>query len=116
MADVTLYHNPRCSKSRRALELMRAGGVEPQIVEYLKTPLDRDGLVELLRALQMPARDLLRRGEDEYSELGLADRLDDEEALVDVLAEHPILMERPIAVRGTRARLGRPPERVLELL
>ena len=77
MADVTLYHNPRCSKSRRALELMRAGGVEPQIVEYLKTPLDRDGLVELLRALQMPARDLLRRGEDEYSELGLADRLDD---------------------------------------
>lgn len=116
MSEVTLYHNPECSKSRRALELLRDAGVEPAIVEYLKEPPDAARLVELLRLLDMEARELLRAGEDEYEHLGLALKLQDEAALISAMVEHPVLIERPIAVRGDRARVGRPPERVLEIL
>ena len=112
----TLYHNPRCSKSRGALELLAGRGVTPTIVPYLDQPPDAVALRELLRLLGMPARSLLRTGEAEYRELKLDDPSLGEDALVEAMARHPRLIERPIFVRGDRAVIGRPPERVLELL
>jgi len=116
MNDVTLYHNPRCSKSRAALELLRSRGIEPTIVAYLDTPPDARALAELLRKLTLGPRQVLRTGEPEYAALGLADPALDDAALVQAIVTHPRLLERPIAVSGARAVIGRPPERVLELL
>jgi len=116
MTDAILYHNPRCSKSRAALELLQAHGVEPQVVRYLETPPDAATLRALLRKLGLCARQLLRSSEEEYKSLGLADPTLDEEALLRAMLEHPKLIERPILVVGERALVGRPPERVLELL
>lgn len=113
---VTLYHNPRCSKSRAALSLLREHGVEPDIVEYLKTPPDEAALRGLLKRLGLGARDVLRKGETPYKELGLGRDSVTAAELVAAIAANPILLERPIAVAGQRAVLGRPPERVLELL
>lgn len=110
------FHNPRCSKSRGALELLRGRGIEPEIVAYLETPPSPAGLRELLRKLGLPARELLRTGEPEYRELGLDDPSLPEERLVEAMAAHPRLIERPVFVVGERAVIGRPPERVLELL
>jgi len=111
-----IYHNPRCSKSRQALELLRERGIEPHIVEYLKTPPDAATLRGLLRSLGCPARDLLRRGEEAYAALGLAARLDDDAALIAAMVEHPVLIERPVIVVGERAVIGRPPGKLLALL
>jgi arsenate reductase len=116
MPEVTLYHNPRCSKSRAALELLESRGVRPQIVAYLETPPDRQALEQLLRKLGLEARQLLRTGEPEFAALGLDDPALGESALLDAIAAHPRLLERPIAVAGDRAVIGRPPDRVLELL
>lgn len=116
MNGTRLYHNPRCSKSRGALELLRERGIEPEIVAYLETPPSPAELRELLEALGLPARALLRTGEDEYGELGLADETLPDSALIDAMSTHPRLIERPIFVRDGRAVIGRPPERVLELL
>jgi arsenate reductase len=116
MSSVTIYHNPGCSKSRGTLKLLKDRGVKAEIIEYLKTPLDADTLNDLLDKLGMPARDLLRRKEEEYEQLGLEDKLDDDDALVQAMVAHPVLIERPIVVKGNGARLGRPPERVLEIL
>jgi arsenate reductase len=116
MSEVTLYHNPRCSKSRAALELLRSRGIEPTIVAYLDHPPDAQALAELLRKLGVGPRQALRTGEPEYAALGLADPALDDAALLQAIASHPSLLERPIAVRGARAVIGRPPERVLELL
>ncbi|WP_018140656.1 MULTISPECIES: arsenate reductase (glutaredoxin) [unclassified Thioalkalivibrio] len=117
MSDTpTLYHNPRCSKSRATLELLRAQGVEPEIVEYLKTPPDAATLRAIVDKLGISPRDLLRTGEAEYRELGLKDAELDDEALIQTMVQHPKLIERPILVRGDRARIGRPPEQVLEIL
>lgn len=113
---ITIYHNPRCSKSRQALELLEARGETPVVVRYLETPPDAATLKALLRALGLHARELLRTGEDEYRELGLADPALEEDALVAAMVAHPRLIERPIVVRGKRAVIGRPPESVLELL
>jgi arsenate reductase len=113
---ITLYHNPRCSKSRQALELLRRRGVEPQIIEYLKNPPDRRRLKHLLGLLGMEPRELMRRKEKEYRELGLDDKNLSREALIAAMVEHPRLMERPVVVAGDRAALGRPPERVLDVL
>lgn len=112
----TLYHNPRCSKSREALELLQARGIDPEIVRYLETPPDAATLKKLLRLLGMSARELLRTKEDEYRELCLDDPKLGEDALVAAMVAHPRLIERPIAVCGKRAVVGRPPENVLELL
>ncbi len=116
MTDATLYHNPRCSKSRAALELLQARGVDPSIVRYLETPPTDAELRALLRKLDIPARQLLRSSEDEYKSLGLADPTLDEDALIRAMLEHPKLIERPILIVGERAVVGRPPERILELL
>ena len=111
-----LYHNTRCSKSRAALDLLQSRGIEPELVYYLETPPDETQIRSLLRMLGLPARSLLRAGEPEFAELGLGDPALDEPALVAAMAAHPKLIERPVFVHGGRAVIGRPPERVLELL
>lgn len=112
---VVIFHNPRCGKSRSALALLEARGLTPTIIEYLKTPPTRTQLKMLLKQLGMPAEALVRKGEDVYKEM-FKDKTLVEEQWIAALAEHPILIERPIVVRGERAVVGRPPERVLELL
>jgi arsenate reductase len=116
MTDLTLYHNPRCSKSRGALELLEARGLQPQVVHYLETPPSAAELRELLGKLGYSARQLLRSGEEAYQTLNLADPTLDDEALIAAMLEHPRLIERPILVVGDKAIIGRPSERVLELL
>jgi arsenate reductase (glutaredoxin) len=116
MTDLTLYHNPRCSKSRGALELLEARGLAPNVVRYLETPLNAAQIKALLGKLGISARQLLRTGEDEYKMLQLADESLSEAQLIDAIAQHPKLMERPILEVGEKAVIGRPPENVLELL
>jgi arsenate reductase len=113
---VTIYHNPRCSKSRQTLALLEGKGVKPNIVGYLKTPPSAAELKTILKKLGLKARDLLRQGEPRYAELGLQDRDLDEEALIAAMVKNPILIERPIVVNGNRAAIGRPPETVLDVL
>ena len=115
--SVQIYHNPRCSKSRQALELLRDKGIEPQIVEYLKTPPDREALERVLDLLGMEPRQLMRRKETEYKEAGLDNPDLTREQLIDAMLAHPKLIERPIVIKdGKRAALGRPPEHVLDIL
>ena len=116
MTDITIYHNPRCSKSRQALALIEQHGVTPQIVLYLEDTPSPAQLRTLLQKMRLTAREILRKGEDEYNALGLADPQLSEAALLQALSQHPKLIERPIIVRGEHAVLGRPPENVLELL
>ncbi|MBO3277272.1 arsenate reductase (glutaredoxin) [Pseudomonas schmalbachii] len=116
MSQLTLFHNPRCSKSRGALELLEARGLQPQIVRYLETPPSAAELKSLLQKLGIGARQLLRSGEDEYKNLNLADPSLSEDALIQAMVEHPKLIERPILVAGDKAVIGRPPEKVLEIL
>ena len=116
MTDLTLYHNPRCSKSRGALELLEARGLTPTVVRYLETPLNAGQIKARLGKLGISARQLLRTGEDEYKMLLLADDNLSEARLIDAIAAHPKLMERPILEAGDKAVIGRPPENVLELL
>lgn len=114
--SITMYHNPRCSKSRATLELLQARGLEPEIVKYLETPPDADTLAELARKLGLRPHDFLRTGESAWKELGLeAESVADDE-LFGLMSRQPILIERPIVVCGDRARIGRPPEAVLEIL
>ncbi|MBU6429079.1 MAG: arsenate reductase (glutaredoxin) [Cyanobacteria bacterium REEB65] len=113
---LTIYHNPRCSKSRRALELLREAEAVFQVVEYLQAPPAAAELDAVLRKLGMEPAELMRKGEDVYSELHLADKALSRSEAIAVMVEHPILIERPIVVSGDRALVGRPPERVLELL
>lgn len=113
---ITLYHNPRCSKSREALDLLRGRGVEPEVILYLETPPTGKALKALLSQLGISARDLLRKGEEAYKSLGLADTALSETALIKAMIENPKLIERPIAVKGDQAVIGRPPENVLTLL
>lgn len=112
--DVTLYHNPSCSKSRETLALLRARGVEPIIIEYLHTPPTVEALRELLAALGLRARELVRDKEAAWAECGL-EGVEDEARILAALTAHPILIERPIVVRGTRAVLGRPPSNIEKL-
>ena len=116
MTDLTLYHNPRCSKSRGALELLEARGLTPTVVRYLETPLSATQIKALLGKLGISARQLLRSGEEEYKTLNLADASLSEQQLIDAIAAHPKLMERPILEVGDKAVIGRPPENLLELL
>ena len=113
---VTIYHNPRCSKSRETLALLQDRGIAPRVVEYLTATPDAATLDGLLKKLKLEPRDLMRRKEAPYRELGLDDPGLSREALIAAMVEHPILIERPIVVNGARAALGRPPEKVLEIL
>jgi arsenate reductase (glutaredoxin) len=116
MSEFTLYHNPRCSKSRQSLQLLEAHGIQPRIVLYLENPPSKAQLQGLLNKLGIGARALLRSGEAEYKEQHLADPQLSDAALIEAMCACPKLIERPIAVRGDRAVIGRPPENVLELL
>jgi len=111
---LTLWHNPRCSKSRAALALLAERGLSPTIRLYLKEPPTEEEIVALLRLLEVPAIGLVRTGEPVFRDLDLADG--DDNALVAAMAAHPILIERPILVAGPRAVIGRPPEKILDLL
>ncbi len=114
--SVTLYHNPRCSKSRQTLQILRDRGIEPEILEYLKTPPDALTLSAILDRLGMGPRDLMRVKEKEYRVLGLDDPSLSREALIAAMVDHPILIERPIVLKDSRAALGRPPEGVVDIL
>ena len=114
--EVTIYHNPRCSKSRATLELLREQGIEPTIIEYLKTPPSQAELSRLLDMLGMQPRELMRSKEAEYREQNLDDPALKKKDLVKAMHDTPKLIERPIVVANGRAALGRPPEQVLEIL
>lgn len=114
--SVTIYHNPRCSKSRQTLALLEEKGVEPKIVEYLKTPPSAAELKAILGQLGMAPRDLMRKGEAAYKERGLGDASKSDDELIAAMVAEPILIERPIVLSGGKARLGRPPEQVLEIV
>jgi len=116
MSDITIYHNPRCSKSRETLELILQSGQEPTIIEYLKSPPDRATLEKLLRDARLEARDLLRSNEDIYQQLNLGNPDLSDEALLDAMELHPELINRPIVVSPLGTRLCRPAEKVLEIL
>lgn len=111
-----IYHNPRCSKSRQTLALIRAAGIEPEIVEYLNEPPSVEELDDLLKKLRLEPRDIMRKGEAEYKDLKLKDRELERDEALRLLVKHPKLIERPIVVKGRNAVLGRPPENVKELL
>ena len=113
---VTIYHNPRCSKSRQTLALIEEQGVELKIIKYLETPPSAAELKRVLKKLGLKPRDILRKGEDRYAELGLQDPALKDDALIAAMVTNPILIERPMVVSGDKAALGRPPEAVLEIL
>jgi arsenate reductase len=113
---ITIYHNPKCSTSRNALAMIRQSGVEPEVIEYLKTPPSRARLAELVAAMGGSVRDILREKGTPYAELGLGDPSLSDDALLDAMVAHPILINRPIVVSPKGGRLGRPLEKVLELL
>lgn len=114
---VTIYHNPRCSKSRQTLELLESQGITPQVVKYLETPLDLQGLKDLYAQLGLSqVSDMMRTKEAEYKELGLNAQDATDEARFEAMVSHPKLMERPVVVANGKARIGRPPEQVLEIL
>lgn len=113
---ISVYHNPRCSKSRQALELIRTRGHEPDVIEYLKTPPDASTLRRLLNLLGISARELLRSKESEYQLAGLAQPGCTEDDIIAAMIRYPQLIERPIVVVGNKAVLGRPPEKIISLL
>lgn len=114
--NITIFHNPRCSKSRQTLKLLQDRGLEPDIIRYLETPPDRDTLKDILGMLDLPPRDLIRTGEEAFRSENLQDETVSDEALIDAMLKHPILIQRPIVVAGDQARIGRPPEQVLDIL
>ena len=113
---VTIYHNPRCSKSRQTLTLLQEKGIDPQIVEYLKEPPSTAELADILDKLDLEPRALMRRKEAAYKENKLADEALSTDTLIQAMADNPILIERPIVLANGKAAIGRPPEAVLEIL
>ncbi len=114
--SVTIYHNPKCSKSRQTLELLQQNGITPTLIEYLKTPPTAETLKAILAQLGLAPRDLMRKKEAIYAERGLDDPSLSDDALIDFMIKHPILIERPIVLANGKAVLGRPPEQVLDIL
>lgn len=115
MEAVEIWHNPRCSKSRQTLELLRARGIDPRVVRYLEEPPSTQRLGQVLALLGLDPRGLMRKKESVYSDLGLANQDHSSEQLIAAMAEHPILIERPIVICHDRAAIGRPPEQVQAL-
>lgn len=113
---IKIYHNPRCSKSRQTLALIREHGLEPEIIEYLKIPPTPAELKRIIKSLGVPVREVIRSGEPEYGELGLADASITDARLIELICEHPKLLQRPIVVSGQDARIGRPPEAIEAIL
>lgn len=116
MSAVTIWHNPRCSKSRQTLALITDRGFEPKIVEYLKAPPSVAEITDVLTKLGLEPRDLMRKKETAYRELELDNPSLSRAQLIQAMVKHPVLIERPVVIRGRRAVLGRPPENALELL
>mgnify|MGYP000179087520 CR=1 FL=1 len=116
MSEISIYHNPRCSKSRQTLALLEENGVQADIIEYLKTPPTAASLTTILLQLDIPARQLLRKGEAIYKELNLKDETLTDEQLIQAMCDNPKLIERPIVIHNGKAKIGRPPESVLEIL
>ncbi|MEL7049594.1 MAG: arsenate reductase (glutaredoxin) [Pseudomonadota bacterium] len=116
LGKVTIYHNPKCGTSRNTLAMIRQSGVEPDVIEYLKTPPTRAKLVDLIADMGISVRDLIRQKGTPYAELGLDNNALGDEALIDAMMEHPILINRPIVITSKGTALCRPSEKVLELL
>ena len=116
MSTYTIYHHPRCSKSRQTVAMLNESGIEPEIVEYLKSPLSVGELQSLQQKLGAPALAMIRSKEQAFEDLGLNTVQDSDDALLEAIAEQPSLLERPIVVCGNKAVIGRPPENVLKLL
>ena len=116
MSEVTIYHNPRCSKSRQTLALIREQGIEPVIIDYLTNPPSEKTLTNLLKLLQLTPRELIRKSEPLYKDLNLANHQLTEKQLLQKMLEHPILIERPIVIANGQAVIGRPPENALGIL
>lgn len=116
MSDTVIYHNPRCSKSRQTLGLLEDNNVAPIIIEYLKTPPSIEELTKIVDQLGITPRDLLRKGETEYKELGLANTSLTDAALIEAMCANPKLIERPIVIKKGKAVIGRPPESVLDII
>jgi arsenate reductase len=116
MHSVTIYHNPACGTSRNTLAMIRASGIEPEVIEYLKSPPGRERLLELIAAMGVGVRGILREKGTPYFELGLDDLSLSEDALLDAMVQHPILMNRPVVVTAKGVKLCRPSEEVLSLL
>lgn len=114
--SITIYHNPKCGTSRNTLAMIREAGVEPEVIEYLKTPPSRDTLVDLIARMGIPVRDLLRQKGTPHDELGLGDDKWTDDELIDFMMEHPILINRPVVVTEKGVRLCRPSEAVMDLL
>lgn len=114
MDEVTIYHNPRCGTSRNTLAMIRNAGIEPRVIEYLQSPPDRTTLLDLIGRMQVPVRDVVRSKETLYAELGLEDA--DDDALLDAMLAHPVLINRPIVVTSRGVKLCRPSEQVLDIL
>ncbi|MCW8908095.1 MAG: arsenate reductase (glutaredoxin) [Sedimenticola sp.] len=113
---VKIYHNPKCSKSRATLQILQEQGADAEVVEYLKTPPSREELVRIIEGLGISPRELIRKGEAEYAEAGLDDPELSDEQLIQGMLDHPRLIERPIVVKDGKVVIGRPPERVLDIL
>lgn len=114
--ETIIYHNPRCSKSRQTLALIEERGITPVIIEYLKTPPTHQQLDSILRGLNLEPAELMRKGESQYKELGIAEQNMSRDELISVMIENPKLIERPIVVAGDEIVIGRPPEAVLAIL
>jgi len=116
MSQVTIFHNPRCSKSRQTLQLLQDNGIDPEVVEYLKAPPTAAELKSVLEKLGMRPEQILRNKEAEYKELNLKEFNGTDGELIEIIVQHPKLLERPIVINGPQARVGRPPENVLEII
>lgn len=116
MKEITIYHNPRCSKSRKTLQLLRDNSIKPKIIEYLKTPLKKNELKKISELLGLRPKEFIRKNENDFKENNYGEIVDDDEKIIAAMVSHPKIIERPIVVADTIAVIGRPPENVLKVL
>jgi len=116
MSVITIYHNPRCSKSRQSLQLLRDKGIEPNIIEYLKTPLRKDELQNISNRLGLRPKDFVRKNENDFKENDLGKDIENDKKMFEAMETYPKIIERPIVTSGSKAVVGRPPENILKLM